>query len=163
MRRRKFFIPVVLLFTATQALSATSESTAYAPPERGIHPQLMGSWMNQGESSGFDAGAALLTEIQDGRWMLIGPRVRSYRFERFFAGLESTAWLANALGPGLAIDHEFASREKNSLQLQPFFSARFERVGEMGALAGRLGPIYDTRQKWGIRLELTLQLTGVEN
>jgi hypothetical protein len=123
---------------------------------------------------GLDGAVAWLIEPLPGRSIVAGPRLGAFwapsaahgaRFD-VNTGVEAVAWVANAAGPGAAVDFVAPSREGGRdrgarVRAESFVGVRFLRQGESGAWNGRLGVVYDVSYKWAFKLGIALQFSGV--
>lgn len=137
-------------------------------------PQFFGAFVAVRPSAlGGELGAALLFHPIPGHELLFGPRVGGLvaqgdsrtRFD-LNSGVESTLWIVNAIGPGLALEAvapSLITGEDSAVHFRfvPNLSVRVLRFQEAGAWALRVGVPYDTHYKWGLQLGLTLQLDEV--
>lgn len=165
------------------SVSNDTESSPGADPGVGVivsrlspelHFQTSASFLTSSPGAkGVELGVQMLIEPISNRWWYIGPRFAlaffgTDRGGRWNAntGLESTLWMANWAGPGIGVDLVAPSREVETwnnphVRLESFLGIRLRRYGEEGALALRLGVQYDTRFRWGARIGVTLQFSGV--
>lgn len=140
------------------------------------NPKLVASASATGvkpSAFGIDLAASVLTTPLDFRQVLIGPKVGMLvasgsgvtRLD-LNVGVESVAWLVNALGLGLAVQAVVPSTATGTdptvhLRVEPSASIRFHRVADVGALAVRAGLPYDSHYRWGWQLGISLQFMGV--
>jgi hypothetical protein len=81
-------------------------------------------------------------------------------------GVDETLWLVNMFGPGMALDLVAPSTMGGEgvsvhFRIEPNFAVRVKRLGDVGALAVRIGVPYDSHYQWGLQLGVTLQMKGV--
>lgn len=176
-------VPLVTALLAVFFAPFSQAAEREASPVRGEgHTwQVMSSIASVGPSSyGLDLGGAILLAPVETLPLWLGPRVVGMiaygsTLSRAEVGLggEGTFWLANAIGPGFAVDWiapswvlsgaERANVSAAHFRLEGMTSIRLKRAGEGGAWGARIGIHYDTRYQWGARIGMAIQLGGVPN
>ena len=79
-------------------------------------------------------------------------------------GFEPNAWILNALNSGFAFDVVVPVTPADvptHFRYGPHFGARFKRVGDHGALGGRLAFLYDSQYKLQILVGFQWEFSGV--
>ena len=129
--------------------------------------------------SGAEAATTFFFRGKREKSFFLGPKIGAYLVQgpsdqqsAFLWGLESVVWFVNAVGLGSSFEvmapHWRAPASYNAqdsqlirLRINPYLAFRFARLNQNGAWAVRIGIPYDTVQKWGFQVGLSLQFSGV--
>ncbi|MCM2279335.1 MAG: RDD family protein [Oligoflexia bacterium] len=159
---RAVTLGLVLGFAGAVILPDASEAAVY--PQLGFALVSASPVPGSPSALGFEGQLAGLFSPSDSGAPQLGPRIGYFAVtgegaerREFFAGAEGMFWLVNAIAPGFAFDVVGSGR----LRGEAFLSARILRFRQEGAWALRFGPTYDDRYEWGLKLGVTLQLSGV--
>jgi hypothetical protein len=142
--------------------------------------QVSGSYLSMSPKlSGAEASTTVFFRGKQDRSFFLGPKFGAYLVQgsdyhqsAFFTGIESVVWLVNAVGLGSSFEviaplgrgpagHETHDSQLMRIRVSPYISFRYARLAQNGAWSMRLGIPYDTIQKWGIQVGLSLQFSGV--
>ncbi|MGK5084224.1 hypothetical protein WDW37_13090 [Bdellovibrionota bacterium FG-1] len=164
----------ILIGVCGGAFVYADTSTAQAMGATPSAIQVTTSFVSVEPSSlGIETGLSLLFQpFVEHEWV-VGPKASvlfatgqgKTRFD-LNSGIDSIFWVANAFGPGLALDVVAPSSISGEdggarFRIEPNLAVRFKRFQDEGAWGLRLGVPYDSRFKWGVQVGLTLQLGGV--
>jgi uncharacterized RDD family membrane protein YckC len=128
-------------------------------------PSLGASWFHDSPWNGVEVQGSLPLAPWRDRWIYVGPRLTLQYARgsgdsrtRAFAGVEGIVWMANAIGPGLAVDWQVGNR---SFRFEPSLGTRLGALGLDGAWSIRLGFPLQAAEGWGFKLGATFELGGV--